>query len=127
MNENKIMYKVFDKGLTSPYQKMKYQLNKWYTCEDMDMDVNNECSKGFYAVDIDGLIYWFGKEKPVYLVEVSGRRVEIDVKKKRYERIRIIKRLNESELIEHCQKVESKLGYRLSEVLYHINPLKIIQ
>ena len=44
-------YKVFDKGLVSPFRAMEYKKGIWYTCENFDEDKNNECSNGFYATE----------------------------------------------------------------------------
>ena len=66
----KTLYKVFGKGLESPYQYMKYKLNKEYHCDNFDNNSDRECSNGFYAVDMDGLLYCWKNYRDVYKVKV---------------------------------------------------------
>ena len=48
------LLKVLNQDLKSPYQKFKFEIGKKYHCEDFD-ESEQECSRGFYANDIDGL------------------------------------------------------------------------
>jgi hypothetical protein len=127
----KPMYKVLKRNetgkLVSPIQNFEYIPGKEYYCQDFDTDRNRECSHGFYATDIDGLIYSFhnlpGYE--VWEVEVGGRKVEIDQFKRRYERIKLIRQVPNEEVKELALALEPKVGYKLSEALFPVNPFKI--
>jgi len=118
------LYKVL-RGLTSPYQDFKYKLGEVYHCPDINMNKSIDCSRGLYAVDIDGLLYSFRKGYRVYECEVWGRQVEFDEFKRRYEYLKLIRYVPYSELKKLARSYEDKLGYRLSEALFPINPFKI--
>lgn len=72
------LYKVLNKDLKSSFQYFQFEIGKKYHCEDFDEDKTRDCSCGFYAVDVDGLPYAFNITRDIYLVEVSGKKVEID-------------------------------------------------
>jgi len=119
-------YKVFDKGLISPFQNFQYEVKKQYICDNFDTNKNEECSNGFYATKIDGITYSWNSssQKEIWLVEVGGEKVEINQYKMRYEKIKLIRKCTKKEIIEEAKKVEEKIGYKLSSVLYPKNPLK---
>ena len=125
------LYKVLrrddDGKLVSPFQEYEYEPGKEYICVDFDFNSSNECSHGYYATGIDGIIYSFrnlpGYE--VWEVEVSGKRVEIDQFKRRYERIKLIRQVPLDEVKKLAKAEEKKVGYKLSETLFPVNPLKI--
>ncbi len=117
-------YKVFDKGLTSPFKNFKYQKSKWYTCDNFDEDENNDCSYGFYATNFEGVLYsWNCNDKEIWEVEVKGNKVEIDQYKMRYEKIKIIRKLSKKEILDLAVKVDKKVKFKFSEILYPFNPL----
>ena len=118
------MYKVMNKteeGIFSPYQDMEYELGKWYTCDNFDDDIKNDCSYGFYATGIEGLIYAIGNA--VYECEVRGKEVKYDIYKHRHEEIKLNRELEKEEIRGLAKKCEC--GYNLEEVLYPVNPLHI--
>ena len=124
------LYKVLirrDGKLFSPYQNYKYEPGKEYLCVDFDPNPAEDCSRGYYATDIDGIIYSFrnlpGYE--VWEVEVSGKRVEIDQFKRRYERIKLVRQVPLEEVRALAEAEEEKVGYKLAEALFPVNPLKI--
>ena len=117
-------YKVLNKNLTSPFKSFEYQIGKWYKCDDFDEDENNDCSRGYYATRIDGIPYSFSFKKSIYLVEVAGKSVEIDQYKMRYEKIKILKKCKKDDIIKRAKREEKRLGYKLSECIYPINPLE---
>jgi hypothetical protein len=126
----KVMYKVLKRNngrLLSPFQNYEYEPGKGYVCPNFDEDKTEDCSHGYYATEIDGLIYSFrnlpGYE--VWEVEVGGKRVEIDQFKRRYERIRLIRQVPYAEIKKLAQAEEERVGYRLTEALFPVNPLKI--
>ena len=61
----KKLYKVLNKDMASPFQNFKYEIGKEYICKDFDENINNDCSKGFYATDIEGLPYSFNIFKKI--------------------------------------------------------------
>ena len=117
------LYKVFSKGLISPFQNMKYKKGEWYTCENFDEDKENSCSYGFYATDIEGITYSISSDKDIYEVEVKGKSVECDPYKRRYEKIKIIRKCSKKEILSEAIEAEEKLGYKLSEAIFPIHPL----
>ena len=117
------LYKVFSKGLISPFQNMKYKKGEWYTCENFDEDKENSCSYGFYATDIEGITYSISSDMDIYEVEVKGKSVECDTYKRRYEKIKIIRKCSKKEILSEAIEAEEKLGYKLSEAIFPIHPL----
>ena len=125
-----VMYKVLKREegrLLSPFRHMEYKPNTTYTCENFCTDERQECAEGFYATDVDGIIYSFrnlpGYE--VWKVEVSGKRVEVDQFKRRYEEITLIEHVPNEKVKELAQEWEPKVGYKLAEALFPVNVLKI--
>jgi len=124
------MYKVLKRQvgkLKSPFQGMEYEPNKLYTCEDFCTDKSLDCAEGYYATDVDGLIYSFRNlpEYEVWECEVGGRKVELDQFKRRYEKIKLIRHVPNNEVKKLALEVETEVGYKLSEALFPINPLEI--
>jgi len=124
------MYKVLkrvDGRLLSPFQNYEYEVGKEYVCEDFDSNPENVCSQGLYATSIDGLIYSFRNlpEHCVYECEVSGRKVEIDQFKRRYEKIRLVREVSRKEIKQLALAEEERAGYKLAEALFPVHPLKI--
>ena len=121
------LLKVLNKDLTSPYQGFEFELGKKYVCNDFDTS-DNECSKGFYAVDFNGLVYAInngGQKHSVFEVEVGGCSKEFSQFKRRYEEITIIRELTEDEIKAGLLACEEKEGYRVYEACYPIHPFVI--
>ncbi len=118
------LYKVLNDDLISPYQGFKFEIGKTYHCENFD-ESNSECSRGFYAVDIDGLPYAFNTNRIIYNVTVWGKSKVFDEFKRRYEYMRIDGVTDMNKLIENAKKLEPKLGYKISNVLRPLNPQEI--
>jgi hypothetical protein len=124
------LYKVLrriDGRLVSPFQEYEYKPGGEYVCTEFDPNPAEDCSRGYYATDIDGIIYSFrnlpGYE--VWEVEVGGKRVEIDQFKRRYERITLLRQVPLEEVRALAEAEEERVGYKLAEVLFPVNPLKI--
>ena len=122
-------YKVLNANMISPRQNYQYEIGKQYHCDDFDTDTTDDCSRGFYATDIDGLPYTFRctTEQRVFECEVSGRSVEIPPYKCRYENITLVREVEKSEIVELAKAKENQIGYLLSEVLYPVKPLEITE
>lgn len=124
------MYKVLireEDGLFSPFQNMEYEPNKTYTCKSFCTDQNRPCAEGFYATDVDGIVYSF-RNLPGYEVwecEVGGDKVELDQFKRRYETIRLIRHVPNDEVKSLALAAEESVGYKLAEALFPVNVLKI--
>ena len=121
------LLKVLNKDLTSPYQGFEFELGKKYVCDDFDTS-DNECSKGFYAVDFNGLVYAInngGQKHSVFEVEVGGRSKEFNQLKRRYEEITILRELAEDEIKEGLLACEGKEGYRVCEACYPVHPFEV--
>ena len=124
------LYKVLkhiDGKLFSPFQNYEYEPGREYICVDFDPNPAEDCSRGYYATDIDGIIYSFrnlpGYE--VWEVEVGGKGVEIDQFKRRYERITLLRQIPPDELKMLAEAEEENVGYKLAEALFPANPPKI--
>jgi hypothetical protein len=117
------LLKVFNKGLISPFQKMKFETGKEYVCHDFDSDPSKDCSRGFYATDWDGLSYAYRRGKEVYRCEVSGRQIEINPFKRRYEKITILEKLSPAEIKAGLIAASPKAGYDLYHVSFPVSPL----
>jgi len=85
--------------LISPFRNYEYEVGKRLYCEDFDDNPNEVCSRGFYATDVDGLIW--------------------------YEWIELIREVPLDEVKELALKWEPRVGYKLAEALFPINPLKV--
>ncbi len=121
------LYKVLNKDLTSPYQGFQFELGKKYVCDDFDTS-DNECSKGFYAVDFNGLVYALnkdGKKHAVFEVELGGRSKEFNQFKRRYEEITIVRDLSENEIKVGLLACEESEGYKVYEACFPVNPFKV--
>ena len=121
------LYKVLNKDLISPYQGFKFELGKKYVCDDFDTS-GKECSKGFYAVDFNGLVYAInngGQKHSVFEVEVGGRSKEFNQFKRRYEEITILRELADDEIKEGLLACEEKEGYRVCEACYPVHPFEV--
>jgi hypothetical protein len=119
------LYKVLRNNMESPFQNFKYEIGKKYHCDAFDTNKNIQCSTGFYATDIDGLVYSFRPDSKIYSCNVWGRKVEIDEFKRRYENIQLIEEIPYSDIKQMALKIENKVGYKLSEALFPIHPLEI--
>ena len=122
VNENRVF---------SPFQGYYYGtlrkiFGKELICKNFD-ESNNECSNGFYAVDIDGLIYFLNKCKynKVFEVEVGGKRKEFDQFKRRFEKQKIIRMLDEEKVKELIRKASDKMDYNYYEMCYPLDPRSI--
>jgi len=114
-------YKVLNNDLTSAFQNFQFKLGKEYVCDNFDDNPDNDCSYGFYATDLEGLTYSYNKNNKIFICEVSGKSVEVNQYKMRYEKIRIIK---EADLDDIENEIDNnKFGYDLKKALFPINPL----
>ena len=118
------LYKVLNQDLKSPYQNFQFKIGKKYHCEDFNTS-DEECSRGFYATDIDGLIYAYNIHRKVFECEVWGKSKEFGIYKRRYENFELIREVTREELVEMAKPRDTILGYKLSEVINPINPLLI--
>jgi len=116
----KTMYKVLGKGRISPYQNFVYAPNKEYTCENFDTDKTEDCSRGFYATELDGLCYAYRPGKSIYEVKVGGREVCINQFKHRFEKITVGRKLPISEVKKRIRS--GTWDWNVEESLFPINP-----
>ena len=126
LNENKTLLKVTRQDLTSPFQSdFKYEIGKKEVCKNFDKS-NNVCAPGFYATEIDGLPYTFRhlRGDRVFDCAVGGESREFDQYKRRYAEFELLPReYSYDEIKQMALEAEERLGYKLSEVLFPINPL----
>ena len=118
--------------LISPHQNYIYGkttdvLGKELVCENFDDDAYNGCSDGFYATDVDGLVYSLNKHKDnrVFEVEVGGRSVIYDKYKQRFEEQTIIRMLPKTEVRKLIKEQSKKMDWDYYHACYPVNPLKI--
>ena len=127
LNLYKVLKRANDGRLVSPFQNVEYRLGRRYVCSDFDPDPDADCSRGYYATGIDGIIYSF-RNLPGYSVwEViaGGRRVEINQFKRRYEWLELVREVPLEEVRALALAEEPKVGYRLAEALFPLNPLLV--
>ena len=116
------LLKVLNKDMTSPFKGFKFERNKWYHCPDFDLG-DAECSNGFYATPIDGLHYAYRPGRRVFVAEVRGQSRVFDCMKQRYEDIMLTDELTADQIKQMAIDAEQRVGYRLPEVLFPVNPL----
>lgn len=118
-------FKVLRSDMTTPFQGFKMELGKKYVCEDFDADIENDCSRGFYATDIEGLLYSINQnaDSRVFECEVGGRSAIVNQFKQRFETIELIREIKKPEIKRLAKAAEPELGYKLREAIYPINPL----
>ena len=124
----KKLYKVLkkrDSKLVSPYQGMEYEVGKEYRCEDFNEDRDVDCAEGLYATDIDGLPYAYRPDKVLYECKCWGKEVEYDEFKRRYEYMKLTREVPQEEIKEMAKAWEPKVGYKLNEALFPVNPFDI--
>ena len=118
---------VYKDRLFSPFQNYEYGkmndiLGKKFCCEDFD-ESDEECSRGFYATDIDGLVYHYinSAKEVVFEVEMSGKFKEFDQFKRRYEKMKIIRKI-EKDMLQNIVKATSKtMDFNYYEAIFPIN------
>jgi len=115
-------FKVLRENLKSPFQNFQYEIGKDYTCKDFD-ESDKKCSSGFYATDLEGIIYSFKKGMKVFEVEMSGREIKFDQFKHRWEKQRIIREITEEELKKLLKNECENVGYNILEACFPVNPL----
>ena len=116
------LLKVLKADMTSPFQGFKFECQKWYHCQNFD-NGDAECSNGFYATPIDGLHYAYRPGRRVFVAEVRGQSRVFDCMKQRYEDIMLTDELTADQIKQMAIDAEQRVGYRLSEVLFPVNPL----
>ena len=117
-------YKVLNADLTSPFQGFKFDPGREYVCNNFD-ESDNECSTGFYATDVEGILYSFRPDRLVFECEVFGRSKCFDQYKQRHERFVLGRQIPETELKTILQAESERLGYNLFELCYPVHPFKI--
>lgn len=120
-------YKVLTSDLRSPYQGIQYELGKWYEEPRTGEPGENGCVRGLYAGPIESLIYrgvWRDNEH-VYECEVAGKQAGEPPLKECWERLRIVRRVDEEEVRQLAHAEHERLGWLLEEALYPVHPLRI--
>ena len=127
------LYKILKKqGETyySPFQSYRYGILDDFigvemVCEYFD-DSNKECSNGFYATDIRGLIYTnLLQGKTVFEVEMSGRNIKFSDYKWRWEKQTFIREIPIEELKELVKVESDKMDWNYYEMLFPKNPFNL--
>lgn len=121
----KTLYKVLKDDMVSPFQYYTYELHKEYHCDNFDSNPDNDCSHGFYATDMDGIIYCYRHYSKLFECQVWGAEVEINQFKRRYENIKLVREVTQQEIKQLAKELESEVGYKLEEALFPINPLVV--
>jgi len=122
----KTMYKILNKDLTSHFQGFQYEIGAECHCEDFDNDQSTDCSNGFYATGVEGLLYTnLAKGRKVFEVEVWGQEVLHPPYKNRYEYQKIIREVPLSEVKALVFEQNKKMGWNFYNTLFPINPLEL--
>lgn len=130
----KKMYKilqVIDNKVYSPFQGFNYGeleeiIGKEFVCNNFD-ESYDECSSGFYATRVRGLIYSLNmsKNNRVFEVEMSGKEKRFNEYKHRFEKQTIIRMLEEEEVKQLIKEQSDKMDWDYYRACYPTNPLKI--
>ena len=109
------------------YGKLEDVLGKKLVCEDFDDDAYNDCSDGFYATDIDGLIYSLNiyKDNRVFEIEMGGKSVISNTYKQRFEKQTIIRMLPKTEVRKLIREQSKTMDWDYYHTCYPVNPLKL--
>ena len=131
MKKYKVL-RVVNSELISPYQNYNYgklenALGKKMVCEDFDDNKYRECADGFYATDVDGLIYSLNgyKDNRVFEVEVSGRSVIFNEYKQRFEEQTIVRLLSKTEVRKLIKEQSKNMDWDYYHACYPVNPLNV--
>ena len=118
--------------LISPYQNYNYGkledvMGKKMVCKDFDYNEYRECAKGFYATDIDGLIYSLNKNKDcrVFEVEVGGISVINSEYKQRFKEQTIVRLLPKTEVRKLIKEQSKTMDWDYYHACYPVNPLEL--
>ena len=126
---NKIKYKVLKADQTSPYQDFRYKRRRWYHEPNIGKVGDNDCHVGLYATDVEGLLYrgvWRADEA-VFRCRVKGR-VSGEVPMKTcYEYLQVLERVSDDEIKVLAREATPRLGYKLDEALYPIDPRLVVR
>jgi hypothetical protein len=108
------------------YGEIKEVIGKKFICDDFSKN-EKECDKGFYATDIDGLIYCMNNSKSnrIFEVEVGGRSKVFNEYKQRYEEQTIVRMLSENEVRQLIREQSDKMDWDYYHACYPVNPLEL--
>ena len=125
--KTKIKYKVLRKDQSAPYQGFEYKLKKWYTEPRVGDPGDSGCVRGFYATDVEGLLYRgvYRDEEAVFRCKVKGREAGDAPLKTCYEKLLVVEQVSEEEVRSLARAEHERLGFNLEEALYPINPLLV--
>ena len=125
----KILTKVGDEYY-SPFQNYYYGtlkefLNKEFVCDNFDIS-DKECSNGFYATEIQGLIYTnLSNNKVVFEVEMSDNNTKFSDYKWRWEKQTFLRELSLEEAKELVKKESNKMDWDYYNMMFPKNPLEV--
>jgi hypothetical protein len=130
--KTKKLYKILEKTRNTyrspfrefPYGKKEDFIGKLMVCKDFDVS-NEECSSGFYATEIDGLIYTnlSDPSRVVFEVEMSGKNIRFDEYKWRWEKQKFIREVPMEEVKELVKQQSEKMDWDYYSALFPYNPL----
>jgi len=128
------MYKVLkieDGKVISPFQEFEYGLfdeiiGKEFCCNNFDKS-NSECSNGFYATNVEGLLYSINTHKTnrVFEVEMSGKNIRFNKYKHRWEKQKFIRLLEDDEVKTLIKNKSDAMEWNLYKCVYPVNPLEV--
>ena len=129
------LYKILikkDNKYYSPFQSYCYGtlselLNNDFKCKDFD-NSDTECSNGYYATEIQGLIYTKLSDNPnkvVFEVEMSGKNKKFSDYKWRWEHQKFIKEISLEQIKQLVKNESEKMEWNYYNMLFPYNPLLI--
>jgi len=129
------MYKVLkvnsDGNVVSPFQGFNYrnvsEINgKEFICQDFN-ESNEGCANGYYATEIEGLIYSLNstKQNRVFEVEMSGKNVRLNEYKHRFEKQKIVRMLGVDEVKSLVKTQSDAMEWNLYNIAFPKNPLEV--
>ena len=109
------------------YGKLEDFIGKILSVDNFDMS-DNECSNGFYATPISGLIYTnLSQGKTVFEMEMSGRNIKFSDYKWRWKKQTFVREIPIEEVKELVKIESDKMDWNYYDMLFPKNPLLIKQ
>ena len=122
--------KLINGDVISPFKNYNYgkESDLFGKLLKFDFDsCDEECSFGFYATDVDGIIYSLNKHKTcvVYEVEVGGKEKIFNKYKQRFSEATFIRRLSDEEIRTIIKEQSNKMDWNYMEACFPVIPVEI--
>jgi hypothetical protein len=129
MKKYKVLTKIGNEYF-SPFQNFKYGKLEDFIGKEMTTVCNlsnKECSSGFYATDVEGIVYSYNRKKDnvVFEVEVDGEHKIFNEYKQRFSTQKFIRKIPLKELKELIKNQSDKMDWNYYESVFPIDVRKV--